>query len=62
MTPATRGVEAIGADNPDMRAVLCGSQIIGLGIIRHVMLLEPLACQPRHPRRGGGAHPVAIQL
>jgi AcrR family transcriptional regulator len=38
--PITR---AIGADNADLRAALCGSQIIGLGITRYVMRLEPLA-------------------
>lgn len=38
--PVTR---AIGADNADLRAALCGSQIIGLGITRYVMRLEPLA-------------------
>lgn len=38
--PLTR---AIGADKADMRAALCGSQIIGLGLARYVVRLEPLA-------------------
>lgn len=30
-------------DRPDLRAALCGSQIIGLAMIRYVIRLEPLA-------------------
>lgn len=38
-----RIAEVIGVDQPDMRAGLCGSQIIGLGLIRYVLKLQPLA-------------------
>lgn len=30
-------------DQPDLRAALCGSQVIGLAMIRYVVRLEPLA-------------------
>lgn len=32
-----------GGDRPDLRAVLCGTQIVGLGVIRYVLKLEPVA-------------------
>lgn len=30
-------------DQPDLRAALCGTQIVGLGLMRYVVQLEPLA-------------------
>ncbi|GAA4830348.1 TetR/AcrR family transcriptional regulator [Saccharopolyspora rosea] len=38
-----RLTEELGMDQPDLRAALCGSQIVGLGMIRYVVRLEPLA-------------------
>ena len=38
-----RLVRALDADRPDLRAALCGTQIVGLGIIRYAIQLEPLA-------------------
>lgn len=38
-----RIIKAIGTDQPDLRAALCGSQVFGLGMTRYVMRLEPLA-------------------
>jgi AcrR family transcriptional regulator len=38
-----RLVRALGVDHPDLRAALCGSQIVGLGLVRYVIALEPLA-------------------
>ena len=38
-----RLTRALGADQPDLRAALCGSQIVGLGLMRYVVRLEPLA-------------------
>ncbi|GDY33520.1 TetR/AcrR family transcriptional regulator [Gandjariella thermophila] len=35
--------ERLRVDQPDLRAALCGSQIVGLGMIRYVVRLEPLA-------------------
>jgi AcrR family transcriptional regulator len=35
--------EALRVDRPDLRASLCGSQIVGLGMMRYVVQLEPLA-------------------
>jgi AcrR family transcriptional regulator len=32
-----------GGDHPDMRAALCGTQIAGLGVVRYVLKLEPVA-------------------
>jgi AcrR family transcriptional regulator len=32
-----------GADRPDLRAALCGSQMVGLGMFRYVLKLEPVA-------------------
>ncbi|MGH3785109.1 MAG: TetR family transcriptional regulator [Pseudonocardiaceae bacterium] len=34
---------AVAPDRPDLRAALCGSQIAGLGMLRYVIRLEPLA-------------------
>lgn len=33
----------LGVDQPDLRAGLCGSQVVGLGLMRYVVRLEPLA-------------------
>ncbi|WP_086827394.1 TetR family transcriptional regulator [Allokutzneria sp. NRRL B-24872] len=33
----------VGPDHPDLRASLCGTQIAGLGMVRYVIKLEPLA-------------------
>jgi AcrR family transcriptional regulator len=38
-----RVAEAIGVDQPDVRASLCATQIIGLGLVRYVLKLQPLA-------------------
>jgi AcrR family transcriptional regulator len=38
-----RLTRALGTDQPDLRAALCGSQIVGLGLMRYVVHLEPLA-------------------
>jgi AcrR family transcriptional regulator len=39
----SRIVAAIGGDNAPLRAALCSSQVIGLGTVRYVLKLEPLA-------------------
>ena len=36
-------VLAIGADQPDLRAELVGTQLVGLAVARHVLRVEPLA-------------------
>jgi hypothetical protein len=38
-----RIVSAVAPDSPELRAALCGTQIAGLGMIRYVIRLEPLA-------------------
>lgn len=38
-----RILAALGADQPELRAALCGSQVVGLGMMRYVVQLEPLA-------------------
>jgi len=38
-----RITEVIGVDRSEWRAVLCGTQILGLGVVRYVLKLEPLA-------------------
>jgi len=38
-----RVARAIDADRPELRATLCGSQIIGLAMVRYVVKVEPLA-------------------
>jgi AcrR family transcriptional regulator len=35
--------ERLGVSSPELRAALCGSQIVGLGMMRYVVRLEPLA-------------------
>jgi AcrR family transcriptional regulator len=37
---------ALTDDQPEIRAVLVGSQIVGLALARHVVLVEPLASLP----------------
>jgi AcrR family transcriptional regulator len=36
-------LHALGADQPDLRAELVGTQLVGLAVARHVLLVEPLA-------------------
>jgi AcrR family transcriptional regulator len=38
---------ALGCDQPELRASLVASQLVGLGIARHVLKLEPLASLAR---------------
>lgn len=38
-----RIVRALRADQPELRATLVGSQMAGLGVVRYVIRLEPLA-------------------
>jgi AcrR family transcriptional regulator len=38
-----RVVSTVAPDRPELRAALCGSQIAGLGLVRYVIRLEPLA-------------------
>ncbi|MCW0214893.1 MAG: TetR family transcriptional regulator [Pseudonocardia sp.] len=38
-----RFVGAVAPDRPDERAALCATQILGLGMVRYVLRLEPLA-------------------
>lgn len=39
----TRLVGAIGSDRPQLRATLCASQLMGLGMVRYVARFDPLA-------------------
>jgi AcrR family transcriptional regulator len=41
-----RLVDALGADQPETRAALVGSQIVGLAFARYVVGVEPLASMP----------------
>lgn len=41
-----RLVAALTDDEPETRAVLVGSQVVGLALARHVVLVEPLASLP----------------
>lgn len=36
-------LEQLGSDEPDLRADLAASQLIGLGIVRHILKVEPVA-------------------
>jgi len=36
-------LHALGADQPDLRAELVGTQLVGLAVARHVLRVEPLA-------------------
>lgn len=38
-----RVVATVAPDQPQMRAALCGSQLFGMGLLRYVLKLEPLA-------------------
>ncbi len=38
-----RVARAIDADRPELRATLCGSQIVGLVMLRYVVKVEPVA-------------------
>lgn len=38
-----RVVAAVAPDQPELRASLCGSQLFGVGLVRYVLKLEPLA-------------------
>ncbi|MDR7300508.1 TetR/AcrR family transcriptional regulator [Haloactinomyces albus] len=38
-----RLTRTLGVDRPELRAALCGTQIVGLGMMRYVVELEPLA-------------------
>ena len=38
-----RVVASVAPDRPELRAALVGSQLVGLGMIRYVVRLEPLA-------------------
>ena len=38
-----RLIRGLETDRPDLRAALCGSQIIGLAMVRYVVRLEPIA-------------------
>ncbi len=38
-----RIARAIDADRPELRATLCGTQIVGLAMVRYVVKVEPLA-------------------
>src|SRR4051794_412382 len=41
-----RLTSAIGADQPEVRAVLLGAQVVGIALARYVVLVEPLASMP----------------
>jgi hypothetical protein len=36
-------VRGLGSDQPDLRAELVGTQLVGLAVARHVLRVEPLA-------------------
>jgi AcrR family transcriptional regulator len=38
-----RIVRAVAPDRGELRAALCGTQLVGLGMVRYVLRLEPLA-------------------
>lgn len=38
-----RVVAAVAPDQPELRAGLCGAQLFGLGLVRYVLKLEPIA-------------------
>ena len=42
-----RIVAPVAPDRPDLRAALVGSQLVGLGMVRYVLRLEPLASADR---------------
>ncbi len=57
-----RFAEAAGGDGADLRAALCGTQVVGLGLVRYVLKLEPVASADvdtlvRHDRPDAAALP-----
>ncbi|GAA2781619.1 TetR/AcrR family transcriptional regulator [Saccharopolyspora taberi] len=42
-----RMIKELGMNRPELRAALCGTQIVGLGMMRYVVRLEPLASADR---------------
>ena len=36
-------MERLGADRPELRTSLAASQLVGMGLARHVLRVEPLA-------------------
>jgi AcrR family transcriptional regulator len=40
-------IARLGSDRPALRATLCGSQMVGLGMIRYVLKFEPMASADR---------------
>jgi AcrR family transcriptional regulator len=36
-------MQRLGSDRPDLRAALAASQLVGMGLARHVLRVEPLA-------------------
>jgi AcrR family transcriptional regulator len=43
-----RIVTAVAPDQPKLRAALCGTQMVGLAMVRYVIRLEPLASADPH--------------
>jgi hypothetical protein len=43
VAPLARALEV---DQPELRAALCGSQVVGLAFVRYVLAVEPLASAP----------------
>ncbi|MFN2478990.1 MAG: TetR family transcriptional regulator [Pseudonocardiaceae bacterium] len=43
-----RIVTAVAPDQPQLRAALCGTQMVGLAMVRYVIRLEPLASADAH--------------
>ena len=41
-----RLTSALTDDQPDVRAVLAGTHVVGLAVARYVVLVEPLASMP----------------
>jgi AcrR family transcriptional regulator len=39
-------VSALGSDQPALRANLVAAQLVGLGVVRHIVRFEPLASMP----------------
>jgi AcrR family transcriptional regulator len=53
---AGRVVAPVAPDRPDLRAALCATQLVGLGMVRYVLRLEPLASAD-HPAVIGAVAP-----
>lgn len=45
----TKLIDGIGSDNIELRATLCATQIVGMGMIRYVAEFEPLASSEIEP-------------